>query len=177
MQEKSHSSGERKFGQQVAQAGVGNHPVEQPDAAQVDQDEHGADHQREYGDCFGSTGNGVAPTCVGHPKDGGDQRTGVADADPEDKVDDVDAPHHPLVDARNPHAGRRLVGESHQGPGHHQAQQDDDDPEPGRGFEKRTQQVGVDPPAFIDGAERFCAGIRIALLHQACLSSRRVSGK
>src|SRR6266550_584445 len=62
---KSQTSGDRKFGQIIRSLGYGNNQ---------------------------NAGHGPAPACVDEAEDRRDERAGVADADPEDEVRDVEAP-------------------------------------------------------------------------------------
>ena len=75
-------------------AGIGEHPVNQPGTAHVQQREHaGASHgEQRHG--FGETVDGVAPGLLQQQQNGGDQRTGVTDTDPPDEIDDGEAPSY-----------------------------------------------------------------------------------
>src|SRR6185436_478954 len=64
----------------------------QPWPSEVDHREHGADHEREDRDHLGAARYRTPPAGVHQPQDGGNQRAGVADADPEHEAGDVEAP-------------------------------------------------------------------------------------
>jgi hypothetical protein len=54
-------------------------------------------HHREHRHRLGGAIDGGAESGAKQVQNGGDERTGVADTDPEDEGDDVDAPHHRRV--------------------------------------------------------------------------------
>ena len=57
-----------------------------------------ADHQRECRDRFGAARDGPSPRGIDHSQNCGDQRAGVADADPEHEIGFVKAPEdRPVV--------------------------------------------------------------------------------
>ena len=67
--------------------------------AEVDQDVHAADREDHHRDDLGDACDRPAPLGLGDAQDRADQRPGVADADEEDEVDDIEAPGH-----RAPHS-------------------------------------------------------------------------
>src|SRR5882672_2477858 len=104
--------------------------------------EHGADHQREDRDDLGAAGDGTPPLGVHEAEDRGDQRPRVTDADPEDKVRDVERPEDRPVETPDADAAIDLIGERADAERNNPAEQDDERPEAPRGFEERAQQVG-----------------------------------
>ena len=68
------------------------HPVGDPDAADVDAREHQGAHDREDRHRFRGAVDRRAPLLAEEEEDRGDQRAGVADADPEHEVRDVPRP-------------------------------------------------------------------------------------
>ena len=101
--------GRAEVGPQHPAVGVGDHVVEDRHPAEVNQREEAADREREQRDRLRRTGHRPPPLRLRHPQDRRDQRAGVADADPEDEVDDVEAPEHRPVDAGDADAVRDLV--------------------------------------------------------------------
>ena len=94
--------------------GIGEQPVgRQPRTAGV---EHGEDRRaghREDGHRFGEAADRHAPLLLEQQQDGGDQRAGVADADPPDEVDDVERPADGDVVAPDADALEQQVAEGH----------------------------------------------------------------
>ena len=74
-------------------------PVEEPRPAHVNEREDAGAHDREDRHGFGEPVDARSPLLVEQQEDGGDQRAGVADADPPHEVDDREAPGHRDVDA------------------------------------------------------------------------------
>ncbi len=58
----------------------------------MDDREHTTNHERKYGYRLGRTRDGLTPAGVSETQDCGDQRPGVRDADPENKVNEIEAP-------------------------------------------------------------------------------------
>ena len=87
----------------------------------MDDREHAADHQREDRDGLGRARHRLAPAGVGQAQDRRNQRAGVRDADPEHKVDDVEAPKDRPPDARHADARDELVTPGEARPGDDQA--------------------------------------------------------
>ena len=122
--------------------GVRQHPVTQPGTADVDEREHaGADDgKNRHG--FGETVDGVAPALLEQQQNGGDQRPGVADADPPDEVDDGEAPGYRLRDGPD-------AGAHQEQPGHRGQQQG--------GAARRPRQTGRTSPAACRGVSTMRA--------------------
>ena len=74
-------------------------PVEEPRPAHVQQREHARAHDREDRHRLGEAVDARPPLLVHQQQDRGDQRAGVADADPPHEVDDREAPGDRDVDA------------------------------------------------------------------------------
>ena len=68
-----------------------------------------ADHERKNGDGFGRARDGLAPAGLGQAKNCGDQRAGVGDADPKNKVDEIEAPKYGATNSRDTDARVKLV--------------------------------------------------------------------
>ena len=75
----------------------------------MDQREEAGGHDGEDGHGLGGAGDGVAPVGAQQVEDGGDERAGVGDPDPEDEIGDVDGPADRAVQAGDPHAELDLV--------------------------------------------------------------------
>src|SRR4029077_3581030 len=73
----------------VAFAGVGNEPVEEPGAAEMADGDDRADGEREDRDGFGAARHRAAPTGIRQAQNSGDKRPGMADSDPENEIGDV----------------------------------------------------------------------------------------
>ena len=65
----------------------------------MDQREQASLHDREYGHGLSKAVDGGAPALLEQQKNRGDQRSGVANTDPPDKVDDGEAPANRNIDA------------------------------------------------------------------------------
>ena len=77
-------------------------------------------------------------------QDGGDQRAGVADADPEHEVGDVERPADGLVEAPGADAGRDLVGHAADADGERATSataKQPNQPAPGRALERPRDVV------------------------------------
>ena len=93
----------------LARARVREQPERQPRAAEVNDRKHRADHQREHRDHFGAARDRPAPAGVNQAQDRRDQRAGVADADPEHEVGEIEAPEHRPANAGHADAVPQLV--------------------------------------------------------------------
>jgi hypothetical protein len=83
----------------------------------------------------------AAPAGVHETKDGGDQRAGVADTDPEHEIRDVEGPVDRVVDPGHAEAHVHLVApraEPHEDDG---AEEGDDQIETPRRFQQRAKQI------------------------------------
>ena len=94
-------------------------PVNQPDAADMDARKNQCANHRKDGHRFCEPVDGGAPLLSQQEEDGRNQRAGMADPDPEDKVDNIprpgnrnvvapdsDAPGHQVADERQEHDGQ-----------------------------------------------------------------------
>ena len=89
--------------------GDGEHPVEDPHPTDVDAGEHPRADDREDRHRLGKPVDAGPPLLTEQMKDRRDQRAGVADADPEDEVDDRESPHHRVHVAPHADAGGEEV--------------------------------------------------------------------
>ena len=111
MAKKSHSSGERKLGQMWRSRGIRNQPEDEPGTAEMADGNNRADGKGEDGDGFGAARDRAAPSGVGQAQDGGDQRAGMADADPENEIGDVESPEYRRVQPPDADAVIDLIAE------------------------------------------------------------------
>src|SRR5271166_135331 len=93
-------------------AGVREHVVSHPGTAGVNQREQTSAGHGEEGHGFGEPVNGSAPLLVQQEENGRNQRTGVADTDPPNEIDNGEAPANgdvnaPDSDALNNQPGNR----------------------------------------------------------------------
>jgi hypothetical protein len=126
-----------------ALARIGKQPEREPRPPEMDDREHRADHQREGGDHLGTARDRTSPAGVDQAQNRGDQRAGVADADPEHEVGDVKAPVDRPLDPREAEAEGHLRDPRHQPRGHDASQDHHERIEAPRRREERTQQVRV----------------------------------
>jgi len=110
-----------------------DHPDE-PDAADVDRGEDARAHDREDGHRLGRAVHRGAPLLLEQAQDRGDQRSGVADADPEHEVGDVPRPvdlvvQAPDTDTRDQQVADEQTQQAHDARG---GQEQRGPPEPGR---------------------------------------------
>ncbi len=77
--------------------GIREEPVGEPDAADMQRREQAGAHNCEDGHGLGKAVDAGAPILAEEEENGTDERAGVADADPEDEVDDVKGPGDGLV--------------------------------------------------------------------------------
>ena len=89
---KSHISGEWKLGHKLPLVRDREHPVRQPDTAQVHEDAGASLDQAEGGHQLRGTRERTAEFRFEHAQDRGDESASVADADPEHGVDEEDTP-------------------------------------------------------------------------------------
>ena len=101
----SQSSGLRKFGQMALPFGIGREIPGHPDAADVDAGINARAHDGEDGHRLRRAVDAGGPALAREIKNGGDHRSGVADADPEDEVGDVPRPVGRVVFAPDADAG------------------------------------------------------------------------
>ena len=92
--------------------GSGKQVPGEPDATDVEQREDAGAHHREDRHGLGCAIDGRAPLLAQQAEDGGDQRAGVADADPEDEVDDGPAPVDRAAVTPHADAGADQIGEA-----------------------------------------------------------------
>ena len=85
--------GRLEVGPEIPLVRVGDDPVEDPDPAQMDEGEKPGDHDGEDRHGLGAPGDGRPPLRPEEIEDGGDQGARMGDPDPEDEIDEVDAPH------------------------------------------------------------------------------------
>ena len=125
-------------------AGI-RHEVEgKPRPAEVNDGEQCADHQREDRDDLGASRHRPAPGCIHKSQDRRNQSSRVADADPENKVRDVEGPVDRPLDTRHHEPVRHLVHPRPQAGHDNSAKHQNDHVEPRRSMEDRAQQVVVD---------------------------------
>ena len=95
----------------------------------MNQREEAGAHDGEDRHRFGEPVDRRAPSLLEQQQDRGDQRAGVADADPPDEVDDREAPADRDVDAPDPGALQQQPGDRHpEHPHDEEAERDDDEP-------------------------------------------------
>ena len=148
----SHSSGEREV------AGA-DHVEDAIGAAEVEDHAGHAEEEHQHGDDLGRARDGAPPLRVRQAQDGGDQRAGVADADEEDEIRDVEAPEDRRVEAGHAEAAAQLrpPGEG--------APQPDGQEDPGEDLEA--------PPGRLDRGEQPLVGTELKRLHPMLLSTGR----
>ncbi len=101
-----------KIGPDLALARVRNQPEEKPRPSQVADRDDRADGQRENRDGFGASRDWSAPSRIRQAQNRGDQRAGMADADPKNEIGDVESPEHRPVQAPHAKAVIHLIAES-----------------------------------------------------------------
>ncbi len=89
--------------------GYGKQPVDEPRPADVEHRIQAGAGDGEERHRLGEAVDRGAPLLAQQQQDGGDQRAGVADADPPDEVDDVEAPADGDVDAPDADAPEEQV--------------------------------------------------------------------
>ena len=129
----SQISGLRNCGQIPIVFGIREQPVgRQPRTAGVDQREHRRAGDREQRHRFGEAVDRRAPVLLEQQQDRGDQRAGVADADPPHEVDDVERPADRDVVAPDADALEQQVAErDHQHVDEQEADAEKDEPADG----------------------------------------------
>jgi len=110
----------------------------------MDDGEHAADHQGENGDHLCATRDGTAPSGVGKAQNGRNQRAGVADANPKDKVGNGEGPEDRPIDTPDTDSFPELVCECANRRQHYRAKNDKNQPEASRRMNYWTQQVMID---------------------------------
>ena len=86
-------------------------PPRKPHAPDMDDGVNSGAHHREDGHRLRRAVNRSAPALAQQEKDRRDERSGVADADPPDEVDDRPPPHDRMVQAPNAHSRRNEVAD------------------------------------------------------------------
>ena len=99
--------------------GDGKEPPTVPDAPDVNERENACAHDGEDGHGFGGAIDRGTPALAEKEQDGGNQRSGVADADPPDEIDDGPAPHDRMIEPPDAHAGGHKVKNHGKADGHH----------------------------------------------------------
>ena len=133
-----------KVGPDPALAGIGNHPVAEPGPPDVANGNDRADGQREYGDGLGAARDRTAPGGVGKAQNRGNQRAGVADADPENEIGDVERPEDRRVQAPHADAVVHLIEERADARQHQARRQRHGNPIRRAALEDRPQQILLD---------------------------------
>ena len=133
---------------------VGNQPVEEPRAPEVDDRKQRGGHDGEHGHRLGRAGYRRPPFGPEQKQDRRDQRTGVRDADPEDEVGDVDGPEDRVL----------VAGDTHAGPGLIQKRQHADR----QGGERQRQPDVVDRAGWPERAQDVVVDRREA--HRSCVT-------
>ena len=85
----------------VSPVGIGNQPEEFPRTPEMQNREQSRRHDRKNSHRLGASVDRRSESGAEQVEDRRDERPGVADTDPEDEGDDVDAPHHRRVVARH----------------------------------------------------------------------------
>ncbi len=119
---------------QLALVRDGKEPISQPHTAHVHEDTETSLHETEGGHQFRSTGERTAEFRFEHAQDRGNERTSMADTDPEHGVDEEDAPVRRPVHTRHTEAIQDHVAPGiEQTISHHSRQKTEHHPEfPGR---------------------------------------------
>ena len=162
--------GRAKLRPDVALAGIGGQPEEEPGPSEVDDGKQAADHQSKDGNHLSTTRHRTAPRGVGKAQYRRDQRPGMADADPEDEVGDVKGPEYRAVDSPYADSSPNLVGKGAGRGEHDAAEHGQREPEPSRGVEQRAQQIVVD---LTDGLGRHTATGAVVLPEGSNLRGRK----
>ena len=84
---------------------------------------------------------GPTPAGVGQPQNGGDERAGMADANPKNEIGDIEGPKHGPVQAPDADPMVDLPGEGEDAGQDHAARHSHGKPVPGAGAHERPQQV------------------------------------
>ena len=133
---------------ELAFGGIGNDVVEHPEAPEVDQRKQTGGHDGEDRHRLGRARDSRPPAGTDEMEDRGDERAGVRDTDPENEVDDVDAPAHRDAEAGDAHARFDLVHPARERPA-----------EPG----DKQGHDGVVPPARrLRGPEHVVADLTVS---------------
>ena len=122
---------------------VRNQPEELPRPADVNDREESGRHDGEHRHRFGASVNRGAEAGAEEIQNGRDQRARVADTDPEDEADDVDAPHHRRVVTGVAEAPVDLVGPRAGAP-EEQRDRDGERAEPAGGRRESAADVAID---------------------------------
>ena len=114
----------------------------------MDEREHaGADHGKD-GHGLGKAVDGVAPLLLEEQQDGRDQRSGVADTDPPNEIDDGEAPAHGDVEAPD-------ADTLEEQPGHCREQDEANAPRQGKAEEPTQGRMGGEHDARNNIGDRF----------------------
>ncbi len=127
----------------VALARIRHQPEEKPRPSQVADRYDRANGERENRDCLGATRDWSAPSRIRQAQNRGDQRAGVADADPENEIGNVESPEHRPVQAPHAKAVVHLITESKDAGQNHAAANAYGQPVCGAAAEDGPQQIGA----------------------------------
>ena len=108
----SHTSGLRHCGHTFMMFGVGHEPVEEPRPAEVQDRQQARHRDGEERHRLGEAVDRRAPLLAQQQQERGDERAGMADADPPDEVGDREAPGDRDVDAPDADALARTARRS-----------------------------------------------------------------
>ena len=144
MAKKSHASGERKLGQIWRSLGYGISQKASHGRPRWQIGNDRANQNRENGDGLGAASDRPAPGGVGQAQDGGDQRAGVADADPENEIGDVEGPEDGRAQSPHADAGIELITKCGHAREQQAAGERHGNPVLAAGLEERPQQVLLD---------------------------------
>ena len=100
-----------EIGPYIALVGIRNHPVGEPRPPDVAKRNDAADQDRKDGDGLRAASDRAAPGGIAETQNRGDQSSGVADADPEDEIGDIEGPEDRGVDTPHADAVVELVTE------------------------------------------------------------------
>ena len=130
-----------EIGPDAALVRIRHEPEEEPRPAEVNDRKHRADHQGEHRDGLRAARDRTAPSGVDQSQDRGDERAGVADADPEHEVRDVEGPENRPADAADSEPVVHLVDPRAQAGGDDGAKKRDEHPEPRRCRQQRPEEI------------------------------------
>ncbi len=101
--------------------------VEDPlGAAHINPNLEQTQDKRKEGNSLGDTRDGASPLGLGHAQNGRDERTGVADANEEHEVREINAPIDRPTQPGDSQAQRPLADQEDRAPQEHQAQNSND---------------------------------------------------
>ena len=105
----SHKQRAEEIGPDGHLIGIGEQPVNDPHAADVDARKQAGAHHGENRHRLGKAVDARPPFLAEEEQNGRNQRAGVADADPENEVRDVEGPAHRPIEVPDAHAGKEQV--------------------------------------------------------------------